>query len=332
MNRTFIFFLVTFLLLSVIGSFSMQRGILEIPLLSPVPSKHIMEFKSIDTMKYSRDLSREKLNEPLFDKVIDQQVGDIAKTGATHVAIATPYDEEFLPVLRRWTAAARKYSLKIWFRGNFSGWEKWFEYSAIDRQTHIEKTESFILENYDLFEDGDVFTGCPECENGGPGDPRQTGDVKGHRQFLIDEYRVTKKSFEEIEKKVASNYDSMNADVARLVMDKDTTRALDGIIVIDHYVKSPDKLALDVSDIAKQSGGRVVLGEFGVPIPDLNGNMTEEEQAKWLDKALGLLTKMDEVAGVSYWVNVGGSTQLWDSKGNPRKAVDVITKYYSSNF
>ena len=46
-------------------------------------------------MKYSRDLSREKLKDPSFDVVIDKQVKAIAETGATHVAISTPYDEEF---------------------------------------------------------------------------------------------------------------------------------------------------------------------------------------------------------------------------------------------
>lgn len=297
-------------------------------LVSPLPQKHIMEFKSIDTMKYSRDISREKLNDSLFDQVIETQVKNIADTGATHVAIATPYDEEFLPILKRWVSSARKYNLHVWFRGNWSGWEKWFGYDKIDRSTHIEMTKAFILANQDLFEDGDVFSGCPECENGGPGDPRKTGDVEGHRKFLIDEYQVTKTVFSQIGKKVASNYNSMNADVARAVMDKETTRALDGLVVIDHYVSSPENLASDIRDISRQTGGRVVLGEFGVPILDLNGAMTEQEQASWLEKAFSLLIQMDEVAGVNYWVNVGGSTQLWDYTGKPREAVSVITAYY----
>ena len=105
--------------------------------------------RSIDTMKYSRDLSRQKLQDPRFDSVIDSQVSAIANTGATHVAIDTPYDPEFLPLLKRWVAAARKYNLHVWFRGNFSGWEQWFGYSKIDRKTHLEKTkEPFCLKQY----------------------------------------------------------------------------------------------------------------------------------------------------------------------------------------
>lgn len=102
-------------------------------------------------------------------------------------------------------------------------------------------------------------------------------------------------------------------------------------MVIDHYVNSPAKLASDAKSLAEQSGGKIVFGEIGVPIPDLNGEMSEDEQAEWIDKALNGLKEVPDVIGVNYWVNVGGSTQIWDSKGNPKKAVEIIKKFYSSN-
>jgi hypothetical protein len=181
-----------------------------------------------------------------------------------------------------------------------------------------------------LFKDGDVFSACPECENGGPGDPRMNGDVKGHREFLIEEYRATKEAFRSINKDVASNYNSMNGDVARLVMDKETTKALDGVVAIDHYVGTPEKLVSDIGEISRSSGGRIVLGEFGAPIPDINGDMTEEEQAAWLEKAMSMFTITPELIGVNYWTNTGSSTELWDGDGKPKKAVSVVTKYFKS--
>lgn len=286
------------------------------------------EFQSVDTMKYSRDLSREKLNDPSFDWVIETQVRNIAEVGATHVALATPYDEEFLPILKRWVKAARKHNLKIWFRGNWSGWEKWFDYPPIDRAAHMDKTRNFILKNYDLFEDGDIFSACPECENGGPGDPRKNGDVAGHRKFLLDEYQITKNAFKKINKKVQSNYNSMNADVARLVMDKETTHEMDAVVVIDHYVSRPEQLAQDVAQIAQASGGKVILGEFGAPIENINGEMNEDEQAEWISKALEKLVLTPELGGLSYWTDVGGSTELWNKDGKAKKAVAVIKKIY----
>ena len=292
----------------------------------------IWAFQSIDTMKYSRDLSRQEMHDVSFNTVIDTQVKNIAATGATHIAIDTPYDEEFFPMLQRWVAAARKYNLKVWFRGNFSGWEGWFGYSKITREEHIIKTQEFILKHRDIFEDGDIFTACPECENGGPGDPRQTGDIEGHRQFLIDEYLVTKSAFRQIGKNVASNYDSMNGDVASAVMDKATTKALDGIVVIDHYVATPEQLVTKVHQIAQQTGGKVVLGEFGAPIPDINGDMTQDQQAAWISQALNLLVNTPDVIGMNYWTNQGSTTALWNDDGSERKAVSAIKNFYSTAF
>ncbi|MCH7641524.1 carboxypeptidase regulatory-like domain-containing protein [Patescibacteria group bacterium] len=285
--------------------------------------------QSIDTVKYSRDLAREKNEDITFDETIELQVKRIAETGATHISIGTPYDEEFLPFLTRWVEAARRHDLKVWFRGNFSGWERWFGYEKITRGQHLAKTREFILDNGELFEDGDIFSSCTECENGGPGDPRRTGDLEGYRRFLIEEHKAAKEAFRAIGKSVLTNYNPMNGDVARLVMDEDTTQALGGIVVIDHYVEDPEQLLKDIKAIARRSGGKVVLGEFGAPIPDIHGRMSEKQQAKWLERALTKTSTIPELIGVNYWTGFGGSSQLWDSKGEARMAVSELTKFYS---
>ncbi len=285
--------------------------------------------QSIDTMKYSRDTAGEMLTKPEFDAIINQQVSEIAQTGATHIAIATPYDEMFIPFLKRWVKSARAHGLKVWFRGNFSGWEGWYSFPKITRDQHKELLKAFIPAHPDLFEDGDIFSACPECENGGPGDPRHTHDVAGHRQFLIDEYAIMRNEFLKIGKNVHANYNSMNGDVARLIMDPATTQSLGGIVVIDHYVPTTDQLISDVKDIAQQSGGKVVLGEFGVPLPDLHGKMTDSEQAQWIHDALEGLTKTPELIGLNYWTNVGGSTEIWSANGKPHLAVDTIHSFFA---
>ncbi len=287
--------------------------------------------QSIDTMKYSRDLAREKLNDHIFDKEIDTEIKNIAQTGATHVAIDTPYDNEFVPFLKQWVAVVRKYKLHVWFRGNFSGWEEWFGYSKISRKDHIKMTKDFIEQNANLFQDGDIFTPCPECENGGPGDPRQTGDVEGFRRFMIDEFNTTKSSFHTIHKKVASNYASMNGDVARLIMDDATIRAMDDVIAIDHYVKSPEDYRNDLKKFAQRNGGKVkiVLSEFGAPIPDLQGNLSEQSQARWIADVFNEIIAIPQVTGVNYWANKGSSTALWKDNNSQTQAVSVLTSYYT---
>lgn len=284
--------------------------------------------QAVDTMKYSRDIAREKINSSSFDAVIERQVSDIASVGATHIAIATPYDKEFAPFLKKWVNSARKNGLKVWFRGNWSGWEGWFDYPIISRDEHIAKTKKFILDNKDLFEDGDVFSACPECENGGPGDPRHNGDKQGHRDFLIKENKVMSEAFKKIGKDVIFNYNSMNGDVAEFVMNKATTEATGGIVAIDHYVRMVDKLIADIKNYQKQSGGEIVLGEFGVPIPDIHGRLTDSQQADWLNEALSKLVKNRSTVAINYWTNMGGSTSLWRDSGNAKEAVEVLRSYF----
>lgn len=312
------------------GIFLIYKGFIFEELVSPLaPPQPIWAIRSIDTMKYSRDIAREKANDSSFDAVIETQVKNIADTGASHIAIATPYDEEFVPYLARWVQAARKHNLKVWFRGNFSGWEKWFDHPRITRSEHLDLTTQFITSNPSLFEDGDIFTPCPECENGGPGDPRMTRDIAGHRQFLIDSTRIGKDAFAVIGKKVEVGYHSMNYDVAMAVMDQDTTKAVGGIVAIDHYVKTGEKMVRDIDKLKELSGGKIFLGEFGTPIPDIHGMQTEAEQAQWIKETLDLLVLNRSVIGLNYWVSVGGSTKLWNDNGSAREAVSTLTSFYT---
>ncbi len=305
---------------------TLQQQQKQMPVVSPIT---YWDVRSIDTMKYSRDAARAKLNDPSFDEVIDKQMKDIAAVHANYVAIGTPYDAEFVPMLRRWVKAARKYKLHVWFRGNFSGWEGWFGYPKIDSTTHVIQTEQFILNNSDIFQDGDIFTSCPECENGAG---LQSGNSEGvikYRSFLILEMNTAQRAFSQIGKEVKTGYYSMNGDVARAVMDRVTTKELGGIVVVDHYVGTPSRLAEDIRSFAAQSGGSVLLGEFGAPIPDVTGEMTEEEQAAWIKSALIQLSTIPELVGVNYWVNKGGSTALWNDDDTARTALSVIGEYYN---
>lgn len=295
-----------------------------------LPKNAWWNFQSIDTMKYSRDASREYLSKPdELKKISERQITAIAEAGATHVAIATPYDEEFIPILKAWVKVARQHNLHVWFRGNWSGWEGWFEYPGISRDEHITKTVAFIKKHPELFEPGDIFSACPECENGGPGDPRMNGDVVGHRAFLIKEHQAIAQAFEAIGKPIQHNFNSMNGDVAKLIMDPVTTKALGGLVVVDHYVSSPEKLNQDITDLAKRSGGKVVLGEFGAPIPDIHGTMSEVEQAAWIKQSLNLLATNTDLVGINYWTSVGGSTAVWSADGHAKPAVAILKQYFT---
>lgn len=326
-GRTIIFFL--FLAAFWIGGWVFVRlSFSTDPVYYPEPRRSYWEYQVIDTMKYSRDRAREMSSDPNFEQTIETQIRHIAETGATHVAIATPYDEEFVPFLTRWVKVARVHGLRVWFRGNLSGWEGWFGYQKIGEQEHIEKVRDFITRHPELFRNGDLFTPCPECENGGPGDPRLTGDVEQFRRFIIESHRSADAAFRSIGVLVDTRLFSMNGDVARLVMDEKTTDALGNVITVDHYVKTPEKLEQDVRVFGKEGTRKVFLGEFGAPIPDIHGSMTDTEQATWLDQSLARLVRVPNLIGASYWLSVGGSTELWTDKGKPRAAVSSLKKYF----
>ncbi len=280
-------------------------------------------------MKYSRDMSGQVLDNPVaFDAMIDKQMVLIKDAGATHVAIDTPYDAKFIPVLTRWVNSARRHGLSVWFRGNFSGWEGWFDYSSIERAEHERLLSLFIRNNPTLFVNGDVFTPCPECENGGAGDPRQTGDSDGYNGFLVEEYKISNREFAKIGKSVKV-YTSMNGDIARDIITPDTARDLGGSILIDHYVGSVSRFSSDVASISRKQNAQVGLGEFGAPIPDLNGNMTPPQQASLVSSLLNVLyDQSNHVPLVNYWDLSGGSTALLNDDGTPRPAYYAVRNYF----
>jgi hypothetical protein len=289
------------------------------------------EIKSIDTMKFSRDLAQEKLEDAGFENEIKLQVSKIAESKATHIAIATPYDEKFYPFLERWVKIAREKNLKVWFRGNFSRWEGWFNEPAdLTREEHIAQTRQFIQNHPDLFQDGDIFSPCPECENGGPGDPRYETGLKDFRKFITDEYDVSKEEFSKIQKDVKVLY-PMNYDVASLVVDIKTADLMDNTVTIDHYVKDSQKLSDDIDKLHKKTSARVILGEFGAPLPDLHGEFTADQQASWVGETLKLLSENENLIGVNYWVSHGGSTALFSENGSSRPAFWILTYYYQKN-
>ena len=290
-------------------------------------SDRFFEIQSIDTMKYSRDAAK---NEAVIKK-IPLLVEKVASLHPTHIAIATPYDEEFYSVLKVWVSEARKHRLKIWFRGNFSSWEGWFDYAKFSNPNdHNAKTFVFITGHPELFQKGDIFTPVPEPENGGFGDPRQSDTIKQQfLNFLPTSYENCRLAFEQIRIEVKCGYYSVNGDVAKDVMTKDVIQKTGGVLVIDHYVKTPEKLIADISSLHKKFDTPIVLGEFGAPIPDINGDMTDEQQYQYIRQSLiNLIKNSDIVEGVNYWTAFGGSTKIFTDNFEPKKATLAVQQYF----
>jgi len=289
----------------------------------------LWNIQSIDTMKTSRDRARVELSNPAFDVQIQKELIAIKETGANYVAIDTPYDKEFLPYLQRWVRLARKTGLRVWFRGNWSSWEGWFDYpKSLTPQNHITKTSFFILDHPELFEDGDIFDACPECENAKYW--KQPKDDAEYNAFLRAQQESLAKAFEKIDKKVYSNIASIIGGRAKEVLDKKTMESL-RVVAIDHYTKDPKNMG-EYVDYFTKNGAKTLVSEFGAPIPDIHGPMNENQQADFVDAVFHeLYKKQDDVEGVNYYVLIDGTTAILNEDYTPRSAYYIVKRYFSPN-
>jgi hypothetical protein len=283
----------------------------------------------VDTMKTSRDNARRWAALPNLQSLIDGEMQAIVEMQANCVAIGTPYDEEFLPYLKLWVQSAREHQLKVWFRGNFSQWENWFEYSGdMSIEQLFSSGTRFVENNPDLFLDGDIFTLAPEAENGGPFDQVELDEHESYRQFLINKYNWCTAEFLKINKEVTCNWLSMNGGLAMRMYDQETIDAIGGVVTIDHYIKTPEEMGEFIRYFADNFQARVVVGEFGAPIPQINGDMDEEQQAEFVEKLLReIYMNRADIDGINYWILFDGSTHLLNPDYSPRESAMVIKKY-----
>jgi hypothetical protein len=292
-------------------------------------SSAIWQVRAIDTMKYSRDAARN----PAMITQIPSLVAQVASLHPTHIAIDTPYDAEFVPYLAAWVQAARANNLHVWFRGNFSGWEGWFGYAKFtDPAIHHTLTRQFIVAHPSLFQAGDIFTPAPEPENGGYGDPRLSDAIRQQfLTFLTTSYVNCTNAMAEISAQgVSCGYVSMNGDVARDSLTSEVVAQTGGLVVIDHYVADPVTLKNDILSLAQKYNAKVVVGEFGAPIPDIHGAMTESQQAAYIAQDLDQMKSVSQVMlGVNYWTAFDASTALFNPDQSSRQVAQVLSAYYA---
>lgn len=288
------------------------------------------EYQCIDTMKTSRDKARAWKNNAQLQLHIHKEI-HVAKTiGANCIALGTPYNSEFLPYLKLWVQEARKENMHIWYRGNFSEWEGWFEYPKNMTESRLHtNTRSFIEENPELFQDGDIFTAAPEAENGGPFDQVEINEYQQFRRFLIKEHSTAEHAFNTINKDVEINWMSMNGGLAKRMLDADTVLQLGNVVTIDHYIKNSEEMGEFIQYFYDTYKAQTVVGEFGAPIPEINGNMSEAQQAQFVGELLHeLYIYKDKVKGINYWTLYDGSTALVDFDFRQKLVAHVIKSYY----
>lgn len=283
-------------------------------------------YQCLDTMKTSRDKARAWKDDPKLDTYIKTEIGAIKQVGANCVAIGTPYNDEFLPYLTKWVTEARAQGLHIWFRGNFAEWEGWFNYrKGMTNDQLLTKTTTFVTSHPDLFQDGDIFTAAPEAENGGTYNQVEKDEYASYRQFLLDEQRVSADAFSKIGKKVEVNWASMNGGFARRLLDQPTIDGLGKVATLDHYIKTAPEMGDYIDYFDHTFGAKVIVGEFGAPIPEINGAMTQDQQAKFVEELMQqLYHHRSQVSGLNYWTSTDSSSAVFNLDGSFKPAAHVL--------
>jgi hypothetical protein len=133
--------------------------------------------QSVDAMKYTKDVMCGQPTSTFIDSWLDRAV----EIGATHVAIATPYQDvtcsgqtiSAITFTMAWIDQIRDHNLKVWHRHpnlKFEGIYSQTKDRSPDGFRHIKNITDFIALDAtypDLIQPGDLFTPEAEPQNGG---------------------------------------------------------------------------------------------------------------------------------------------------------------------
>lgn len=275
------------------------------------------------------------------DSIINQ-VKLIKETGANYVAIGTPYNR--LDDMRIWVEEIHNAGLNVWFRSHWNEWEgDWGVPSTLKPDEYLERTRVFILQNPELFKEGDSFSMCVEAENVGVGIGNKFLNWDEFKKFVLNEIVVSNKAFEEIglKGKVHTNWLSLNAWTVENIVDKDFANNI-GLITVDHYAgqsstigeldNSTDLVNKTIKDLEyyhKKFGVPVLLGEWGYQIYQ---EVSDVRQANVINQMFMKLRTLDFLVGVNYWVHMGNTSSLfmdeYGSNPTPRLGSEVLRNYY----
>lgn len=293
--------------------------------------------RSIDTQVVSKHWAG------VSAEMIKEQVSAIKSLGANYVAIGTPYDE--VDDMRMWVREIHAQGMHVWFRSHWLEWEGDNNRPAImTPDQYLEKTSQFILDNRDLFAEGDAFTVAVEAEQAGVGPGKRFLNWEEYKQFLLLEITVANNSFKKIEmdRKIHTNWLSMNGWVAQNVITPELAKQI-GLITVDHFspqsdtigvFDSPDRIAKmmssDLDSMYSRLNVPIFLGEWGYQI---NQESDEEHQKAVAEAVLSKLVVKQFLIGVNYWVHMGHYSRLFNDNGGmitrERSVANTVRYFYT---
>lgn len=320
-----------------------------------VTSNPTWVLQSVDLMKYTKDVV---CGTQPSDTFIANSISRAVELGATHVGIATPYENPTCGSSRdlavRWITAARAAGLKIWHRHAHLAFEGIYSTSKTkspDGTRFHTATANWITANADLIAPGDIFTPEAEPQNGGIagvtycGNPSvcQFSSAADFNEWLRTAQLVSKLALQANGFDVATTLGDSNGvfvglygfdgfvtwgndnpdHVGTSKLEASTVAAMDNIIAIDHY-PSAQSMATDLDEAhAMWPNAQYVIGEYGTI-----GATTETARQTAAEDAFSAFAARSWIKGVNYWHLHWSNEGLLNTDFTKRANFTVVEGYY----
>ncbi len=302
-----------------------------------LPSGHSFRLQSADVMKWSKD--------DLFSQKTDAQMAAVAlqlkSLGATHVAVATPYDDPSAypggpapeGYLERWIVAIRGQGMHVFFRRQWLSWEGIYGVAkntargigttpnvlnGTDTTSYLALTYLYWKANAGhLVQAGDIVCPCPEPENGGINGvtgsaPYQFTNANLFRAWLRDAVTVVNQALEPSNLKgsvFVGLYGTSgfivfgNGGNPKGFLDDRTVEAL-AIVGMDDYPTPASNMGADLDAYRALYQLPLALTEWGT----INESNDADRQAA-IDAVTSSLKARPWTVGMNYWSVIGGANE-----------------------
>lgn len=255
-------------------------------------------------MKDSRD------SHTLSQEQIDQHVDVCAWMKPTHITIDCFMD--WPEYCAKWVDSIRRYNIPIIFRLKWYQWD--FQETLFTADDYIDNTKQFIIDNLDLFQDGDIFDCCAEMEvsiyweqNYDTSWPLKTPFVNAYNEMLGQLLIEIPKIFIAANKNIIANHCSHTPGSFINNLISEENAIAHEWITCDSYPESDhdnivDSIAARRAEIEqlhnKYPTKNIFITEAGY---DLHG-CSDQEQKDVITAMFEVFSSYTYVMGACYWV------------------------------
>jgi hypothetical protein len=326
-------------------------------------------YKGVDVMKYTKDTMQGQPSDLAIQNIVSTIVGTI---NPTHISIATPLDHTSAyptppsprtaeAFTKKWTDTIHANGKKVIFRGTWSGIEGIYNFPKLvganrfpagtkisaptdGNTTWLGKIYKYIIDNPELFADGDIWAVLPERTEGIFQDSTSflphsgAGIQTNYTNFFNDLKYVSDAAFSKIGKNVVTGLTANNyTEVASTWLPQSIFDTA-GMTVVDHYGSNhtPEEMESDLRKIYALRGKKVFLQEWG---DYWNTSLTSTQRAAYLTSMFQVWQKLANegiLVGYNYWgawpnnlegilTDLGNNTFMVNDRGL------MLAQFYAGN-